>query len=147
MARLRAKSISLWLIIFFFSLSFPVGTAQGEMYFNRLQSPIKVKIRAEKEIFNLGEPIKGTIVLDNTYPANISAVFVVTLFHDGSAAFQVTTSLKHIPAGPLKFSFREFGIPPFYDDPAAAGVWRIVVAQVAVDPSFGKEMTLRIIPK
>ena len=109
-------------------------------------NPLKIQIKMEKTTFEVGESIEGWVIVHNSYPANVPAIFNVRLFHDGKPESERMTSIPRIPDGTTKFSFKNFGIPKFNRHPGTQGEWRILIVQQNRDPSQGSEVILQIVP-
>lgn len=107
-------------------------------------SPLQIAIKVSRKTFRVNEPITGTVVIKNTYPATLPAVFRIRVFHDDRQISETTTSIETVPFGTTKFSFRNFGIPQFNLGPGTEGKWRIHISQQNV-PSSAREITLRIV--
>src|SRR3989338_8672644 len=109
--------------------------AYAKTYFSRRdhKSPINVEIKLPKGSFKLYEPIVGEIILQNTSPVNLPAVFEFKLFKDGKLKSQKLTEVKSIFPGRTRIRFPEFGIPIFNDNPWAAGHWYLTILQQNVD--------------
>lgn len=109
-----------------------------------LHSPLKITIKIPKKTFKINEPIDGTVIVTNTYPDELPAVFMVKLFHDGQKFYAFLTAVEMIPFGTTKFPFKDFGIPAFNDGPGSKGTWQIKITQqnTASSPA---EVTLRVV--
>lgn len=116
----------------------------GEIHSDSPYSPLNITIKMEKTVFMVGEPVEGKVIVENTYPANLPAVFDIKLFHDGKMFPERSTAIKGVPSGTTEFSFKGFGIPQFNLTPAAEGLWRITIVQQNLDSSYAQEVTLRI---
>ena len=136
----------LFLFLFLCPLFLSGKSAWGNVYANAPYSPLSIKIRMQKEVFKVGEPIVGTIVLQNIYSVGFSAIFDIKLFHENVLVSQLTTAIKRVPFGTTEFSFQGFGIPPFNDNSATQGNWRISIVQQNLDASYAKEVAIHIIP-
>lgn len=115
--------------------------SSGDFY-----SPLSIKIKMEKDVFQVREAVKGKVEVENVYPGNIPAVFDIKLFHDDKPVSESTTAIQHVPSGTTAFSFQAFGIANFNDDSTAVGIWRIIIVQQNLDASYTKEATVRIVP-
>ena len=100
----------------------------------------------EKTAFEVGETVEGRVIVHNSYPANVPAIFNVRLFHDGKLESQRMTSIPRIPDGTTDFSFKNFGIPVFNDRAGTEGEWRITIVQQNRDASDASEAMIRIVP-
>lgn len=116
----------------------------GDTRADELYSPLRIQIKIKKDVFRTGDPVNGTVIIENTYPAALPAVFNIRLFHDGTQSSELITAIKRVPSGKTVFSFKNFGIPRFNSGPGAEGVWRIRISQQSRD-SFAVEVTLRIV--
>ena len=118
----------------------------AKSYSSNDYNPLKIQIKMEKTTFEVGEPIEGWVIVHNSYPANVPAIFHVRLFHDGKLEDERTTSIPHIPEGTTDFSFKNFGIPVFNDRAGTEGEWRITIVQQNRDASDASETMIRIVP-
>ena len=138
------------MILFYFLLSTLLllnpNPLLAKSYSSDDYNPLKIQIKMEKTTFEVGEPVDGRVIVHNSYPANVPAIFHVRLFHDGKPESERTTSIPHIPQGTTKFSFKNFGIPKFNRHREAEGEWRIFIVQQNRDPSQGSEVILQIVP-
>ena len=140
----KSKLFSL-LLIFMSSLSTRSLLASDQP--QDFASPIAIEITMEKKVFKVGEPVSGTVRVDNSYPAPVPVIFTIQLFHDGKLISEFSTSVARVPMGPLDFSFKSFGIPRFNDTPSSAGQWRVHIVQKGMDESYAREAVVQIIPK
>ncbi len=131
------------LIILFFSLS-SVYSAHSAMY-DKSYSPITIKFKMKRTVFEVREPVEGTIILENRYPSGIPATFRVKLFLEGRFVTETMTSIKHVPTGKTEFIFKNFGIPIFNTDAGKEGMWRIRIAQQNLEASAA-DVVIRITP-
>ena len=118
--------------------------AKDDMLEGDLHSPLKIAIKMPKKAYKINELIDGTVIIKNTYPAVLPAVFKIKLFHDGRQFYAFLTSAETIPFGTTKFSFKDFGIPAFNDAPGTEGTWRITITQQNTESSTA-EVTLRVV--
>lgn len=134
-----------WAVIFMMLLVFAGGAlAKEDMREGDLHSPLKITIKLPKKVYKINEPIDGTVIIKNTYPAVLPAVFKIKLFHDGQQFYAFLTSAETIPFGTTKFSFKNFGIPDFNDRTGTEGTWRITITQQNTESSTA-EVTLRVV--
>jgi len=125
----------------------PVIAGEGlaaENAYSRSGGRISVQIVPEKKELEAGEKLEGKVIVKSGYPASVPAVFLITLYHDGTYVSQMTTSVR-IPYGTTKFSFRDFGIPDFSREAGAEGEWRITIVQQNRDPSEAASVTVRVV--
>lgn len=120
--------------------------ARAETRTAKFYSPVRVEIKIKRDTFKVREPVEGVIVLDNMYPAPLPATFRIQLFHDGEAAGERITSVRHVPLGRTAFTFKNFGVPEFNNNAGAEGLWRIRVQQQSMDDSYARDVTVRIVP-
>ena len=144
MLRLKFNSHQL-LPLFLTVVSLNANNVLAETY-SHDDNPLTIQIKTEKTVFEIGEAVEGTVILDNRYPASVLAVFNIRLFHDGKFVAQETTSIPQIPMGTMEFSFKHFGIPQFNDHPGTEGAWQITVVQQNRDVSYAAEVTIQIVP-
>ena len=144
MLRLKFNSHQL-LPLFLTVVSLNANNVLAETY-SHDDNPLTIQIKTEKTVFEIGEAVEGTVILDNRYPASVLAVFNMRLFHDGKFVSQETTSIPQIPMGTMEFSFKHFGIPQFNDHPGTEGEWQITVVQQNRDVSYSAEVTIQIVP-
>ncbi len=130
-------------ILFVFVLSATMLALSNANAANIHAQPISLTIDLQKNVFEVGEPIEGTISVRNSYAATIPAGFNIKIFHDGTFVSQSFTTV-HIPLGTTKFSFKKFGIPIFNVDPSAQGEWHISIVQRGQNPAPAQEVTLHI---
>ncbi len=110
-----------------------------------LHSPFKVEIRLERDVYLVDEPLEGEVLITNTYPTTIPAVFNIRTYHEGREESSTFTALKGVPLGTSKFSFQSFGVPPLTTKPDAEGSWRITIAQQNHEPSDTGQVTLKVV--
>lgn len=103
-------------------------------------SALNIKINMKKREFAAGDPVTGTVVIHNTYPAALPAVFRIRLFHQGRLVEERTTSVATLLPGVTKIPFDKFGIPQFNNGPADEGRWRIVISQQGIDEECVQEI-------
>ncbi len=120
------------------------GPADAAM--NENDSALDVEIHLQKTTFASGEPIGGTVTVENKYPASFSAIFDIRLIHDGKLVNEFSTSIDRIPSGKTHFPFRAFGIPHFNSDETALGTWQISILQQNLDISHTKVISIQIVP-
>ena len=144
---LRGKSNGFLLFILFSSIFlWNAEHSRGEdRYSDWSSSSLRLTIKMTKKVFAVGEPVDGTILVENTYANTIPAVFHITLFHEDETVAELTTAIKQIPMGTNKFSLKEFGIPEFSNEPKAEGRWRIRILQQNVNDSYAAGATIRIV--
>lgn len=118
--------------------------AKEDMLKGDLHSPLQITIKVSKKTYKINEPIKGTVIITNAYPATLPAVFKVKLFHDGKKFYAFLTAAQTIPSGTTKFPFDNFGIPNFNDEAGSEGTWQITITQQNVESSTA-EATLRVV--
>ena len=131
------------LCVGFFILS--AGHVFGYRGSNGSYSPIRVTIQMKETVFKIGEPVEGTVVLENTYPANLPATFNIKLFHEGKPVSDLLTAIERVPSGTTPFSFKAFGVPFFNKGVASEGTWRLSIVQQNLDESYSKEITIQIV--
>jgi len=112
------------------AVSVPVSQAGS------LISPLSVEIHPSKNTLRGREPVTGQVVIVNTAPEKLAAVFDVTAYHNGRVKYTSITSTKDIFFGKNQFDFKDFGIPQFNTGPGAAGFWRIEILQRNLDDSY-----------
>ena len=118
----------------------------AKSYSSNDYNPLKIQIKMEKTAFEVGETVEGRVIVHNSYPASVPAIFNVRLFHDGKPEDKWTTSIPHVPGGTTDFSFKNFGIPVFNDQAGTEGEWRITIVQQNRDASDASEVMIRIVP-
>ena len=96
----------------------------------KTQTYINVKIKMEKTVYKLGEPLEGKVLVTNTAVANLPSVFMVKLYKGKKLRFSTTVSIDTIFTGTMDFEFKNFGIPRLRDDASSIGEWRLVIHQV-----------------
>lgn len=132
-------------VLFFTFFSLKGVRAADDMLKGDFFSPLQIQIRVSKKTFRINEPVTGTVIVKNAYPATLPAVFKIKLFHDSREVSERITSIATVPFGATKFSFKNFGIPEFNNGAGSEGVWRIRIAQQSND-SNAAEIALRIVP-
>ena len=96
----------------------------------KTQTYINVKIKMEKTVYKLGEPLEGKVVITNAAPANLPSVFMVKFYKGTQLRFSTTVSIDTIFTGTIDFEFKNFGIPLLRADQSSIGEWRLVIHQV-----------------
>ncbi len=145
--QLQTQTLRLLLLpLFCFFLVFQ-GAAEARGRSHELFSPIKVKVLMKKGIFTTGEPVTGKVILINTHPSNLSAVFNVTIFHNKALVHRAATEVPKVPQGTTAFSFKKFGIPKISGHGPMSGLWRIVVLQEGLEPKQAAEAEFQIVPE
>ncbi len=112
--------------------------------YDQRSTPIAIHIQTGKPAYAPGEPVEGTIVLRNTYPSSLSAVFYIKILRDGQVYSELITSIKEIWPGTTRYFFKDFGIPAFNAGAESTGRWRIEVFQKDVDPYYGSAVDLLV---
>ena len=118
--------------------------AAEDMLKDDLHTPLRITIKIPRKVFKVNEPVNGTVIIKNTYPATLPAIFKIKLFHDGQEVSERVTSIATVYFGTTKFSFKNFGIPEFNNGAGSEGVWRVWIAQQGRD-SGAAGITVRIV--
>ncbi len=134
MRRLILKFLSLFFLGFFF---LPAISAQAREAY----SPIAIKIQFKKTVLKVNEPITGQIVLTNSYPATLPAVFDVQLFQEGKLVTFSTTEIRTVIPGRNRYTLQEFGVPSVVNP----GRWRLVISQHGVSKSRTAYASFKVI--
>ncbi len=134
------------LMISFSLIMFSSDQASAKMKSVKYRSPLEVEIQLPKESYQVGEPIDGQIIIENTYPASLPAVFTIKLFFNDKLFSEQTTAIKKVPMGTMEFTFKGFGIPVFNNKVEAEGEWRIHIVQLNMDESYAAEAKILIVP-
>ena len=100
----------------------------------------------KKDTYQVGEPIDGKIVVRNTMAGDFPVIFNIKLYHAEELFAEYNTELKRAYFGTTEYSFKNFGIPPFNDSPAAEGEWKVGILQQGLDASNAQWVTIHIIP-
>ncbi len=138
--------VTLILMAWYLALvTLPGAGAAEDMLKGDLFSPLQIQIKVSKKMFRINEPVSGTVIIKNTYPATLLAIFRIKLFHDGREFSERITSIATVYSGTTKFSFKNFGILEFNNGAGSEGEWRIRIAQQSRDSSAA-EVTLRVVP-
>lgn len=124
----------------FFAL-FSAGVAVAT---DTLESPLSVKIKMEKDVYQQGEEVKGRIEVFNEAPSALIATFKVTLTQNGLVRYTATTAITGITAGTNKYTFASFGIPSLAHDSDPTGDWQLEIGQLNVDSSHAGQTSFRI---
>ena len=111
----------------------------------RAAKPLEVTFKIAKVAYQAGEPVEGTIEINNKFPGTLPAAFDIILAHDDKVFPPFTTSLK-VPTGKTQFTLKQFGIPDFSLEADSVGLWRIVILQQNTDRSFTRVFQVRIHP-
>ncbi len=133
-------------ILLFSGFLLSTSQASAKMKSVKYRSPLKVEIKLPKESYQVREPIDGQIIIENTYPASLPAVFTIKLFFNDKLFSEQTTAIKKVPMGTIEFTFKGFGIPAFNDKVEAEGEWRIHIVQLNMDESYAVEAKILIVP-
>ena len=128
----------------FLILSAPPAGAEG--YNIRKYSPLTLKIELDKDAYEVGEPIDGKIIINNTMGSRFPVVFNIKLYHDKDLFGEYKTSFERVFFGRTDYTFHDFGIPEFNDSPAAEGEWNVSILQQDLDVSNARWATIHIIP-
>lgn len=112
---------------------------------DELYSPLRIEIKMKKDTFRVREPVQGTVIVENKYPAALPAVFKIRLFHEGKQVDERITSVKRLPPWKTRFSFKNFGIPQFNNGPGTQGLWRITIVQQSRDERYPAQAIIRIV--
>ena len=115
---------------------------------SNISSPVSVTIKLAKDIIEPGEPLEGQVILTNISPVVFPASFDIRIFHNDQLVSSSTMSLKRVPRGITKFSFKHFGIRPFTtEDPDAEGSWRVTIVQLGLDSSHAAAASVNVLPR
>lgn len=103
--------------------------------------PFEVEIKLSKDIYALGEPLEGEIIVENTYPATIPVTFLMEMHHEGKLKYSSRVN-SPLLTGKQEFSFKTFAIPPAIEDSNLTGSWSIIIKQAGQEESARIEFTV-----
>ncbi len=92
---------------------------------DEMVSPVSVTIQMAQETFSSSDAVEGKVVLYNTAPSGLHAIFNVDVLLNGTSQQSFFISFKSLLTGRNVFSLKDFGVRL----PAQAGQWRIVIKQ------------------
>jgi hypothetical protein len=110
-----------------------------------MKSHIEVEIHPKKSVFQVLEPVDGTVILRNM-TRSLPATFNIFLFHDGVSAGEGRIHIPKVFTGTMKFSFKDFAISQFNNNTGAQGEWIIKILQQNVDESYATSSKVEIVP-
>ncbi|MDP2652898.1 MAG: hypothetical protein Q8Q08_02580 [Candidatus Omnitrophota bacterium] len=111
------------------------------------QSYLSVKILLNKSEYALGEPVAGTVEINNTLGANQAATFDMMLFREDELEQQVMTGIKAVRSGANVYSFQDFGLSTMMGGIDTPGRWRLFILQKDVDRSYAAEADFAVLPE
>src|SRR5207247_1408160 len=89
-----------------------------------------IKIEPSKKTYQIGETLKGEVLIDNDYPVPLPAVFEMKMYHNSRLETESQMSVKDLPPGRLPFTFEAFRIPEKLFQSEDLGTWEIVINQL-----------------
>lgn len=111
------------------------------------KTPIHLSIEMKKHTFSLGEKVEGKVIISNSYPATLPAVFWVSLYHEGTLTSRNTTSVEKVFTGTIEIPLKSFGVPDLGKEKKSLGIWHLKIIQVSAPPSTLAQTTFRIVKK
>ena len=108
-------------------------------------SPLTLQVEVPKDTFHIGEPIDGTIVVQNSMGGSYPVTFNIKLYHNNQVVREFRTEFQRVFFGRTEYSFKDFGIPPFNDAPAAVGEWNVSILQQDMDVSNARYVVIHVI--
>ena len=104
----------------------------------------EIRILLKKNVYKVGEALKGNISINNLLPVTVPVSFEVRMYKNGKREYSNVVSVKTFLPGQLSFKFRSFMISeePFkYTD---KGNWEIFIKKLNTNEDNATRVPFRV---